>query len=135
MDREEDSDDDDDIWGTGVARKVARQGARQGRPGDGSDSEGEEVQDLDITEATKHLGDEQGQAVGKILTTDRQGWLLKAKRKRKTRGLPLWTDPESDTDTPMDDDFALPPFPFTDEESKSDPVLGFLRASFGDGGE
>ena len=91
MDEEEDSDTE--------ARARTRGSKGKSNGADTSDSE-EELGELDLTEATKQLGDKEGEAVGKIISTDRKGWLLKGKGKAVAA---MVVNDDSDDD---DDDYA-----------------------------
>lgn len=114
MDEEEDSDTE--------ARARTRGSKGKTNGADTSDSE-EELGELDLTEATKQLGDKEGEAVGKIISTDRKGWLLKGKGKAvPSKGVPLWRD-DLESDETMDDD--LPPLPITPGD---DHVLSLLKS-------
>lgn len=140
MDMEEDSDDD--MWADEeAAARVARQGTQRLKLSpsnfgtDDSDSEGEEGNELDIAEATKHLGDEQGAAVGKILDKDRKGWLRKGKSKKNAeKGLLLWAESAANVESTIEDDSTMLSLPFSQDEVESDRVLTLLQSVVNSGG-
>lgn len=116
MDEEEDSDAD------AKARTSHRDSKGKSNGADTSDSE-EDLEELDLVEATKQLGDKEGEAVGKIISTDRKGWLLKSKGNAvPSKGFPLWRD-DLGSDESMDDD--LPPLPIA---PGNDGVLSLLQS-------
>ena len=140
MDQEEDSNDE--MWADeDAAAQTAHLSTQHlnltswDRELDDCDSEGEEGSELDIAEATKHLGDEQGAAVGKILDKDRKGWLRSGKSKKNTeKGLFLWEDSGSDDESVMGDDDDIPPLPFNGDELEADRVLTLIQAAVSGGG-
>ncbi|GJE95453.1 hypothetical protein PsYK624_116370 [Phanerochaete sordida] len=135
MEREEDSDDDGMWPDEGAAMGAVRRRARklesfplsQSLEDDDSD---EEPAELDIVEATKHLGDEQGEAVGKILAKDRTGWLLKGKnKKRSAKGLSLWERYEPDSDSMEEHSESRLRLPFEKDVIENNRVLSLIDAA------
>ncbi|KIP04865.1 hypothetical protein PHLGIDRAFT_178864 [Phlebiopsis gigantea 11061_1 CR5-6] len=133
MDREEDSDDE--MWADETAAaRIAHQGTQRLKlstsdNADDTDSDGED-NELDIAEATKHLGDEQGAAVGKILDKDRKGWLRKGRAKKNgQKGVSLWEDPVTDAESVLDEDSELPSLPLGQDDVKSDRIFDILQAA------
>lgn len=133
MDMDEDSEDED-AW---THRRARRHGMDDDSDSDEDDEGGNE---LDLAEATKHLEAGQGEAVERILDSDRKGRMLKGRnKKRMMKGLPLWRDAEAGEDElAMKDEYepaVIAPMPFGTEEVEGDRILQVLHTAIAAGGE
>jgi hypothetical protein len=140
LDMEEDSEDE--AWADQrAAAEVAQNGAGrlQLRMSEDDSDDDEGGNNLDLAEATKHLEAGQGEAVGKILDSDRKGRVLNGRNKQRLmKGLPLWRESEDEDEMTMDDRIepeAIARMPFSAEELKTDKALACLQSAVASHGE